>query len=128
MRISFTTAAMASARDTRAVMPFSLAVVALLSACATDRTPGEDFVPPWGKADGSTEHCSGADVVRIERPLFPDLASPPRASESKSQTFQYAFRVLRRSPSPTAPTIVNIPGGPGQTSMELDSTLAHLGE
>jgi len=57
--------------------------------------------------------CTGKDILRIERPIFPDQQSSP--------TFQYAFQVKKGS-DPKAPTVIHLPGGPGQRSMGIGPT------
>jgi pimeloyl-ACP methyl ester carboxylesterase len=54
--------------------------------------------------------CRGSDIVRIQRPIFPDQEASP--------TFPYSFQV-RKGSDPSAPTVVFLQGGPGLGSIGL---------
>jgi pimeloyl-ACP methyl ester carboxylesterase len=54
-------------------------------------------------------HCSSSSVHQIERPIYPDSIGP---------TFTYRFNVSQREDK-NSPLIIFIPGGPGQTSMDM---------
>jgi pimeloyl-ACP methyl ester carboxylesterase len=52
-------------------------------------------------------HCTGIDVREIQRPLTPN----------SREAIIYKYRVIRKAKG-TNPTVIYIPGGPGQTSMD----------
>ncbi|MEM6296470.1 MAG: alpha/beta hydrolase [Myxococcota bacterium] len=62
-------------------------------------------------------HCAAEEIVRIERPL--DVSDPSAGS------FSYAYRIARGT-DPSAPVVVRIPGGPGQSSSQTDRNAAEL--
>lgn len=60
-------------------------------------------------ADVANDHCMGDDIIKIQRPYYPDRPN--------SERFVYSFR-LSRDANPDAPYVIYLPGGPGNTSME----------
>ncbi|MDQ3339437.1 MAG: alpha/beta hydrolase [Myxococcota bacterium] len=81
----------------------------LVSACAVADDSDLDANGGGGKADDAAA-CTTREVRRIERPVIPGA--------SKSKKFSYAFRVSPGT-DPNAPTVIFLPGGPGQTSIEM---------
>jgi pimeloyl-ACP methyl ester carboxylesterase len=55
----------------------------------------------------ASDPCATNEIVRLSLPVYPD--------KSKSPMFQYLYR--RTMPSPGQPTVIFLPGGPGQTSI-----------
>lgn len=88
-------------------MKMTLASMLMLTACAVADESDLDG-PGGGKSDGAAT-CATSEVRRIERPVIPGA--------SKSKKFSYAFRVSPGT-DPNAPTVIYLPGGPGQTSIE----------
>src|SRR5262245_50606333 len=52
-------------------------------------------------------------VTTIERPMFPGRASSP--------TFGYSFKV-HPGTDPAAPTVIHLPGGPGEAAIDVERT------
>jgi pimeloyl-ACP methyl ester carboxylesterase len=80
-------------------------LLAFTTACAADRS--DDLDP--GKGDEPAA-CTTSEVRSIERPLAPDAP--------KAGAFTYKFRVSPGT-DPAAPVVIFLPGGPGQTSIEM---------
>lgn len=84
----------------------------------SDPDPGPpDPARPAAPAAQSVCATAPAGVMTIERPMFPDRAD--------SATFGYSFKVFPGT-DPGAPTVIYLPGGPGQPSIsaERDASLA----
>jgi len=64
--------------------------------------------PPPAPAANSPCATAPDGVVTIERPMFPD--------NENSQTFGYSFKVFPGT-DPNAPTVIYLPGGPGQAGI-----------
>jgi pimeloyl-ACP methyl ester carboxylesterase len=83
-----------------------------LPACATDEsTATPDPERPAAPAAASVCATAPAGVTTIERPMFPERADSP--------TFGYSFKVFPGT-DPDAPTVIHLPGGPGQPSIAAE--------
>jgi pimeloyl-ACP methyl ester carboxylesterase len=58
-----------------------------------------------------TASCSESNVYRIDLPQYPD--------RQDTTSFKYAFQILWSPYGILAPTIINLPGGPGYTSIGI---------
>jgi len=58
--------------------------------------------------------CKNKSVRRFTAPIFPEKTNSP--------SFSFAVKIHQRSTVPNAPTVVLIPGGPGETSMDSDGS------
>lgn len=88
---------------------FTLVLTACVTApedaatCAEGRCDSQDVEV----ADDLPAECSSSEIVRIERPVY---------GGDSNDDFAYGFR-FKAPTTPGAPTIVYLPGGPGQSSM-----------
>jgi pimeloyl-ACP methyl ester carboxylesterase len=56
----------------------------------------------------SNDYCNGLDIIKIQRPIYPDKPT--------GGSFSYSFRQLREAKN-GGPTVIFLPGGPGDDSM-----------
>ena len=59
-------------------------------------------------------HCLETDVQTVQAKVDPQ----------GTKTYPYKFKYMKRSESPDALTIIHLPGGPGQSSIELADVMA----
>jgi proline iminopeptidase len=97
----------------------------MLAACSDSSDSDTELPPaalvplpsrPTAPAAGSVCETSPEGVTTIERPMLPTTDGSP--------TFGYSFK-LHPGTDPDAPTVIFLPGGPGETSIsvERDPTL-----
>lgn len=86
-----------------------------LPACVIDVSSDPEVTPdperPAAPAAESACATAPAGVTTIERPMFPERAD--------SATFGYSFKV-HPGTDPDAPTVIYLPGGPGQSSISAE--------
>lgn len=88
-----------------------------LPACVIDASSepdAPDVARPPAPAAGSVCVTAPTGVMTIERPMFPEYADSP--------TFGYSFKV-HPGTDPDAPTVIYLPGGPGQGSISAERNL-----
>ncbi|HTV22639.1 MAG TPA: alpha/beta fold hydrolase [Polyangiaceae bacterium] len=96
-----------------------LLICLILPSCSSDdaeirRAPSAPLQPdivvarPAAPAANSACALESSGVVTIERPMFPSRADSP--------SFGYSFRV-HPGTDPDAPTVIYLPGGPGEASI-----------
>lgn len=83
-----------------------LASILVVTACGVD--DNTDDHDGGGKADDTASTCAGPEIRRIERPVLP----------GGKARFTYKFRVSPGTDA-DAPVVIFLPGGPGQTSIEM---------
>lgn len=82
----------------------------------TTNTPSLSLARPPAPAAGSVCATDPAGVMTIERPMLPGAGSP---------TFGYSFK-LHPGTDPDAPTVIFLPGGPGETSIQAERDAAYV--